>query len=140
MKIKELLITVIISVGLFVIPSITDAAPSASIIYNETNLGGGEWKYEYTFFNTSTDNESLYSVWFDFAQTSTVTGSAIVKVPFDTTPLTGVVLYCLRAKFLQFTYPVLSIYSNRFWLCQRSLHAHKALWQVHRSPIYCRAD
>ncbi len=37
------------------------------------------WQYEYIFYNTSTDNESLYSVWFDFSQTSTVTGSILMS-------------------------------------------------------------
>ncbi len=48
------------------------AAPSANIVYNETSLGGGLWQYDYTFFNTSTNNEYLYSVYFDLAQEAVI--------------------------------------------------------------------
>ncbi len=50
------------------------ATPSANISYRETTLGSGLWQYDYTFFNTSNNNEYLYSVDLLFGQTHTVTG------------------------------------------------------------------
>ncbi len=78
MKCKKLLTIIIIIASLFAIPSITLATPSADLFYYETDLGGGQWQYEYIFYNTSSDNESLYSVWLDFSQTATVTGSILM--------------------------------------------------------------
>ena len=67
-------IIIITTILLCLIASIAFASPNANIIYIETDLGNGSWQYDYTFYNLSTTNEYLYSVWFDFAQTSTVTG------------------------------------------------------------------
>ncbi len=78
MRIKKLLTATIVIMALFIIPSITNATPSADIVYNETNLGGGQWQYEYIFYNNSTEGESLYSVWLDFSQTATLTGSILM--------------------------------------------------------------
>jgi len=65
MKIKKILITSIIAAGMF-IASIASANQSASILYIETDLGNGLWQYDYTFNNTSTNNEYLYYVQLSF--------------------------------------------------------------------------
>jgi len=41
------------------------------MLYTETDLGGGTWQYDYTFYNSSDATESLYSVFFYFAQSTT---------------------------------------------------------------------
>jgi hypothetical protein len=46
--------------------SLALAASSSSILYQETQQEDGLWKYEFTFSNTSTNNEYLYSVWLNF--------------------------------------------------------------------------
>lgn len=64
---KNLLVIAIMAVStLFLTASIASAEPSASIIYNEANLGGGWWQYDYKFNNTSTADEYLYAVRLDF--------------------------------------------------------------------------
>lgn len=77
MKQKKILMLIKTIITLFLLSSVVFASPSANIVYNETNLGNGSWQYDYIFHNFSTAGESLYSVWFDFAQTSTVTGSPL---------------------------------------------------------------
>ncbi|MBI4710604.1 MAG: hypothetical protein HY759_05840 [Nitrospirae bacterium] len=49
------------------------AVSSADIIYLETDLGAGLWQYDYTFYNTSTAGEYLYSVFLDFDHMAGVT-------------------------------------------------------------------
>jgi len=51
------------------------AAANSSILYTEKSLGNGLWQYDYIFNNTST-TESLYSVYFYFAQETSFTGTA----------------------------------------------------------------
>ena len=53
------------------------AAPSASMLYTETNVGGGWWQYDYMFANSSTAEEYLYSVIFDIASESDAVGLAL---------------------------------------------------------------
>lgn len=67
-------IQVIIITGIIFFSSTVLADPGADIVYYESDLGIGLWRYDYTFFNISTNDESLYSVWFDFARESTITG------------------------------------------------------------------
>lgn len=65
MKLKNYLILFVAIAGIFMLSSVALSAPSASILYQETDLGEGLWQYDYTFENTS-DSEYLYSVWLDF--------------------------------------------------------------------------
>ncbi len=74
---KKLLTSVIFAVSLLMISSIALADPSASILYLETDLGGGLWQYDYTFYNTSTASEYLYKVYLDFGQELTATGDPL---------------------------------------------------------------
>jgi hypothetical protein len=66
-----LMLAVVVSSG------VVFAAPSASMLYTETNVGGGWWQYDYMFANSSTAEEYLYSVFFDFAQESDAVGLAL---------------------------------------------------------------
>jgi hypothetical protein len=74
MKQKQFSPLVLIAAGLFLFSSAASASPNANILYNETTLENGGWQYDYTFYNTSTSGEHLYSLWFDFSQTANVTG------------------------------------------------------------------
>lgn len=76
MKPKNFLMT-IVAASLLMVSSISLADPSASILYLETNLGGGLWQYDYTFNNTSSNNEYLYKVYLDFGQELTATGDPL---------------------------------------------------------------
>jgi hypothetical protein len=63
MKKKRFLIAVMVVVSLFLTYSMALAAPGANILYWETDLGSGWWQYDYIFYNTSTVDEYLYSVY-----------------------------------------------------------------------------
>ncbi len=76
MKLKNLLTTIVVA-SLLMISSMAFASPNASILYLETDLGGGLWQYDYTFNNTSSNNEYLYKVYLDFGQELTATGSPL---------------------------------------------------------------
>jgi hypothetical protein len=52
------------------------AAAGSNIVYFETAMGGGQWQYDYSFCNTST-TESLFSVYFYFAQETSFTGVSL---------------------------------------------------------------
>lgn len=68
---KNLMIT-LFTICLLLGTSLTAlGSPSASMLYTETDLGGGTWQYDYTFYNSSDATESLYSVFFYFAQSTT---------------------------------------------------------------------
>jgi len=73
MKQNRYLILMIVITGLLIGSSVL-AAPNASLLYRETDLGSDQWQYDYTFYNISTSGEALYNIWFDFNQTATVTG------------------------------------------------------------------
>jgi len=60
---KFLLVLIVITLSILFISSIAFAAPSADILYYETDLGSGWWQYDYIFYNTSTTGEALYSVY-----------------------------------------------------------------------------
>ncbi len=78
MKQRKLLVTTIIMLSmLFIFSSPALATPNASILYLETDLSGGLWQYDYTFYNTSTADEYLYKVYLDFSQELTATGSPL---------------------------------------------------------------
>lgn len=72
----KLLYLWLVTCVLFISVSNTFAAAGSSIFYTETGLDGGQWKYDYTFLNTST-TESLYSVYFYFAQETSFTGTSV---------------------------------------------------------------
>ncbi|MBI5100001.1 MAG: PEP-CTERM sorting domain-containing protein [Nitrospirae bacterium] len=73
---KKLIIAAILAVSIFLISTMALASPGASILYNETDLGG-LWQYDYTFNNTSDAGEYLYKVYLDFGQELTATGSTL---------------------------------------------------------------
>lgn len=77
MKLKHLLVAAAVMAGVLAFSVIAFASPSASIMYSETNLGGGSYKYDYFFNNTSTAGESLYKVFFYFDVMSTTTGAPL---------------------------------------------------------------
>lgn len=72
---------------LFVVPAViicllvfsTNAlsAQSASLMFQEQDLGTGWWQYDYTVTNTSDSGESLSMFLLDFDQTVTIKGSAL---------------------------------------------------------------
>ena len=51
--------------------------PGASLMYNETDVGGGLWQYDYVFHNTSDPGSTLYKILLDFDHTASVTGSSL---------------------------------------------------------------
>jgi len=69
-------IFIAISVILFASP-MASAAPSADILYYETDVGGGLWQYDYIYYNTSTAGEYLYGVMFDI----NITTAPTISVP-----------------------------------------------------------
>ena len=71
---KKFLITAVLIVSMLVFSSMALAAPSASINYNETALGGGWWQYDYTVANTSDAGEYFYSMFLDFSSESNEEG------------------------------------------------------------------
>jgi hypothetical protein len=81
---KLLVVATVFVVSMFMISAMALASPSASILYNETDLGGGLWQYDYTFNNTSTASEYLYKVYLDFGQELTATGSPLPSGWFGT--------------------------------------------------------
>ena len=77
MKLARFLMVLIFIAGLSVMFSAEARADTgANIVYQEMDLGGGLWQYDYTFYNTS-DSESLYKVFLDFDSPVTVTGSSL---------------------------------------------------------------
>jgi len=77
MKLRRLLTAAVLLVTVLVFSGMALASPSASILYNETDLGNGSYQYDYMFNNTSTDGESLYKVFFYFDLLSTTSGSPL---------------------------------------------------------------
>ncbi len=71
-----LVVAIVIAISILIPPSVY-ASSNANIIYNETDLKNGWWQYDYIFYNNSTSGESLYSIWFDFPQRITITGSPL---------------------------------------------------------------
>ncbi|RJQ14654.1 MAG: hypothetical protein C4560_11810 [Nitrospiraceae bacterium] len=76
MKLRKLVITATVLVSVM-LSAIAYASPSASILYNEQDLGNGSYQYDYIFNNTSTTGESLFKVFFYFDQLSETTGSPL---------------------------------------------------------------
>ncbi|MBI5195186.1 MAG: hypothetical protein HZA10_02570 [Nitrospirae bacterium] len=75
---RKVLLTAVFAVSMFLFSSVgAFAVSSADILYLETNLGNGLWQYNYTFYNTSTAGEYLYSVFLDFDHTAGVIGSPL---------------------------------------------------------------
>ena len=77
MKKKFLIPAVVLIVSMLVFSSMALAAPNASILYNETDLGGGWWQYDYTVNNTSDAGEYFYSMFLDFSSTVSEEGLAL---------------------------------------------------------------
>ncbi len=74
---KKFLIPAVLILSMLVFSSMALATPSASILYNETALGGGWWQYDYTVNNTSDAGEYFYSMFLDFSSTSNEEGLAL---------------------------------------------------------------
>jgi hypothetical protein len=73
-----ILISIILTVSIvFISSTVALASPGANIFYTETDLGDGLWHYDYTFSNASDASESLYSVYFHFAQDTSFTGTSL---------------------------------------------------------------
>ncbi len=78
MKQGNILLTILlVSAGMLSLSIPAFASAGAALLYEETDLGGGMWQYDYTFYNTSTAGESLYSVYFYFPMMATITGSPL---------------------------------------------------------------
>lgn len=60
---KLFLITVII-MGWLAMSGAVYALPMADLVYQETDIGGGQWQYDYTLFNLSGPGYNLYDVFF----------------------------------------------------------------------------
>lgn len=67
---KKLLLALTVVCMFFGVSATVYATPGANLIYSETDLGGGTWQYDYTFYNTSDAGEFLYGVYFNFAQST----------------------------------------------------------------------
>jgi hypothetical protein len=65
MRVNILLMAAIVLLSAVMFSASVIASPSASILYQETDLGNGWWTYDYTFENTSTA-DYLYSVRLNF--------------------------------------------------------------------------
>jgi hypothetical protein len=78
MRWRRGLITAVVVMGLLLGAGASHAvSPSASIMYTETNLGGGSWQYDYLFTNTSDPGSSLYKIFLFFDHSASVTGSPL---------------------------------------------------------------
>ena len=75
MKIKSTLTSVIVAMSLLIFSQAAMAATNASILYDETDIGNGYWKYDYTFANLSTNNEYLFGVQFYFGNQYDIGGT-----------------------------------------------------------------
>lgn len=67
MRRRKILFKLLIVISLFTLAQSALASPSASILYDETELSGGYWQYDYTFLNTSS-SEHLYGVRLEFSE------------------------------------------------------------------------
>ncbi len=74
MKLRNVIILAIVTASIFMISARGFAAPGANLVYRESDLGSGLWQYDYSFYNTSTNGEFLYSVDLLFNQSATVNG------------------------------------------------------------------
>ena len=73
MKLKKLLITTFVTLSIILLGSTTFASPGANILYQETDMGGGLWQYDYIFHNTSTAGEYLRRVYLDLDDVPIIT-------------------------------------------------------------------
>ncbi len=71
---KKFLIPAVLILSMLVFSSMALATPNASILYNETALGGGWWQYDYQVANTSDAGEYFYSMFLDFSSTANEEG------------------------------------------------------------------
>ncbi len=89
MKERNIFFTILlVLVSMLSITTPTFASGGATLLYEETDLGGGIWQYDYTFYNTSSAGESLYNVYFYFPMLVTITGSPL-PAGWDGTVWTG---------------------------------------------------
>ena len=76
MRRRKYLFKMLIVISLFMLAQSALASPSASILYDETELSGGYWQYDYTFLNTSS-SEYLYSVRLEFSESLEVSNPTL---------------------------------------------------------------
>ena len=66
MKNRRFIISAAAAAVILLMASIALAVPGVIVVYDETDLGGGSWQYDYTFYNTSTEGEALHEMYFYF--------------------------------------------------------------------------
>jgi len=66
MKKRMIFFNLFLVLSLLMLVQSAFATPGASILYDETELAGGYWQYDYTFLNTSS-SEYLYGVRLEFS-------------------------------------------------------------------------
>jgi hypothetical protein len=76
MKLRSLLVLSAVILSLLMFSTSAFSTPSASFMYEETDLKTGWWQYDYTINNTSDNGEYLYMFLLDFDQTVTAQGLA----------------------------------------------------------------
>ncbi len=77
MKPGRLYVVSAVIVCLLVFSTNAFSTQSASLMFQEQDLGTGWWQYDYTVTNTSDNGESLYMFLLDFDQTITIQGSSL---------------------------------------------------------------
>lgn len=83
MNFNKLTTISILTLSILLTASIASATPGASILYQETDIGGGMWQYEYTFYNTSTEGEYLQDVMIHFDYDDNI---SMITYPEPSTP------------------------------------------------------
>jgi hypothetical protein len=77
MKPRGLYVVSAVVIGLLVFSTSAFSTQSASLMFQEQDLGTGWWQYDYTVTNTSDNGESLYMFLLNFDQTVTIQGSML---------------------------------------------------------------
>ena len=77
MKPRGLYVVSAVIICLLVFSTSAFSTQSASLMFQEQDLGTGWWQYDYSVTNTSDNGEYLYMFLLDFDQTVTVQGSTL---------------------------------------------------------------
>ncbi|MBI5407805.1 MAG: hypothetical protein HZA14_00400 [Nitrospirae bacterium] len=85
MKNKQFFVLAIAAAVILLMASIASAVPGADVVYYESPWDGG-WRYDFTFYNTSDDGESLFEMFLFLPQDETVTGLLPFPVGWDSIP------------------------------------------------------
>lgn len=71
MKDKKFLVSLVVAaLSLFMVSSIALAVPSTNVLYQEVDIGGGTWRYDYAVYNTSNNGENINELWINFIPTT----------------------------------------------------------------------